>query len=141
MPERIDEMGGAGQGGISELVSGILSDPEMMSVIGRIAKELKGEERDAKADAAEEKGDGGKLSEDEPALPEVLPRADGADAAALFSRLAPLLSGAEGTMPKKSDDRACLLRALKPYLSQGRSEAIDYIIKFSSIANMLKRLS
>ena len=65
--------------------------------------------------------------------PERLPEA--------ISALAPLLSGEGVKHSKRDNDRACLLRALKPYLSPGRSEAIDYIIKFSSIADLLKNLS
>lgn len=42
----------------------------------------------------------------------------------------------------KSDDRrSCLLKAMKPYLNSHRGEAIEYIIKFSQLAEILKRMS
>ena len=39
-----------------------------------------------------------------------------------------------------SDNRTALLIALKPYLSPERGEIIDYIIKFSKLGDMLKKL-
>jgi hypothetical protein len=51
------------------------------------------------------------------------------------------MSGEKSTHSKRDHDRDCLLRALKPYLSHDRGQAIDYIIKFSSIAEVLKNLS
>ena len=64
----------------------------------------------------------------------------------LMTALTPLLSGlgvtGKGGKKKDSDDpRACLLRALKPYVNQGRREAIDYMIRLSQISDLLKHLS
>ena len=59
----------------------------------------------------------------------------------MIGAIAPLLSSELSKHPKRDDKRACLLRALKPYLSSGRSEAIDYIIRFSEISDLLKNLS
>ena len=67
----------------------------------------------------------------------------GVDPAALMTSLAPLLSGLSTKAPppdKPDDHRACLLRALKPYVSPGRREAIDYMIRFSQITDLLKRM-
>lgn len=125
------------QNAFSGMLEGILSNPEMMSLIGSIAKELK----DAAPTAADKepaptKNDMAELSSDT-----ALSSTGGnSDSAALVSRLAPLLSG-NTSLGGKEDDRACLLRALKPYLSHGRSEAIDYIIRFASIAKLLRNLS
>lgn len=111
----------AGTGdGLSSVLDGILSNPEMMAMISSMAGKLKG----SQANDAEQSA---------PDAPSALPDAVGA--------LAPLLSGEARHTSKRESDRACLLRALKPYLSPGRSEAIDYIIKFSSIADLLKNLS
>lgn len=61
-----------------------------------------------------------------------------------ISTLAPLLgsfgkNGGKFTPPPRADDpRACLLLALKPYLSAGRCEAIDTMIRFSAISELLR---
>ncbi len=63
-----------------------------------------------------------------------------------FSALAPLLSslssgGEKGGHSKgKEDHRACLLRALKPYLNPSRREAIDHMIRLSELSDLLKHL-
>ena len=114
--------------GFSSILNGILSNPEMMAMISSMAGKLKGESAPTESEAAD-------ISEVAPpaSTPERLPET--------ISALAPLLSGEGIKHSKRDNDRACLLRALKPYLSPGRSEAIDYIIKFSSIADLLKNLS
>ena len=43
--------------------------------------------------------------------------------------------------PHSSDKRACLLLAIKPYLSPARCEAIDYMIKFSRLSEIIKSLN
>ena len=119
-----------GNDGFSSLLDGILSNPEMMSMISTMAGRLKESQTSDEITAVPSaESEEPVKSESSAKLPEVV------------NALAPLLSG-EGTRQSKHDsDRACLLRALKPYLSQGRSEAIDYIIKFSSVAELLKNLS
>ena len=57
----------------------------------------------------------------------------------MLSAIAPLVNdktpGNEG-----GDHRLALLLALKPYLNHERQEIIDYIIKFSKLGDMLKKL-
>lgn len=120
MAERENTSPSSAGDGLSSILDGILSNPEMMAMISSMAGKLKGSEQND----TEEHTD---------AAPPSLPEAVGA--------LAPLLAGDAPRQSKRESDRACLLRALKPYLSSGRSEAIDYIIKFSSIADLLKNLS
>ena len=120
----------------SNAISAILSDPQMLSTITSMAQKLKGDSETidttpAKAADDEPSVAADSISEKEP--PPSLPNAIGA--------LAPLLSGGAPKHSKRDENRACLLRALKPYLSQDRSQAIDYIIRFSSIADVLKNLS
>lgn len=70
------------------------------------------------------------------ALAEVPPPAVSPEA---LATLAPLLSGLSGIGKGGSNDpRICLLRALKPYLSASRCEAIDTIIRFSAIGEALQ---
>ena len=42
--------------------------------------------------------------------------------------------------PHKGNERTELLRAMKPYLSRDRQEAIDYIIKLGRLGDILKSL-
>ena len=114
---------------LSSALGAMLSNPEMLGVISSLAKELK----DSSQPPTEPKEPEIKVSSQPPSAEN--------DMSALVGKLAPLLSGATSAGSKKEDDRACLLRALKPYLSEGRSEAIDYIIKFSVLAKALKNLS
>lgn len=124
-----------GSDGFSSVLSGILSNPEMMSMISSMAGKLKGDSAETSADEVRTAESAESATAEPPAPSETtkLPEA--------ISALAPLLSGEGAKLSKRDNDRACLLRALKPYLSPGRSEAIDYIIKFSSIAEVLKSLS
>ena len=128
MDEQSTAAQSGGSDGFSTILNGILSNPEMMAMISSMAGKLKSENAPAESEAAEASEAAAPAS-----APERLPEA--------ISALAPLLSGEGVKHSKRDNDRACLLRALKPYLSPGRSEAIDYIIKFSSIADLLKNLS
>lgn len=128
MDEQSTAAQSGGSDGFSSILNGILSNPEMMAMISSMAGKLKSENAPAESEAAEASEAAAPAS-----APERLPEA--------ISALAPLLSGEGIKHSKRDNDRACLLRALKPYLSPGRSEAIDYIIKFSSIADLLKNLS
>lgn len=62
------------------------------------------------------------------------------DAIAALTPLLGMLSG-KGGASKKDDDRACLLRALKPYVSRGRCEAIDTILQLSRLSDMLRHMN
>ena len=62
------------------------------------------------------------------------------DAIAALTPLLGMLSG-KGGATKKDDDRACLLRALKPYVSRGRCEAIDTILQLSRLSEMLRHMN
>ena len=63
----------------------------------------------------------------------------------MMKMLSPMLSGsgAKNHSPAHdpSDKRTCLLLAIKPYLSPERCEAIDYIIKFSKLSEILKTIT
>lgn len=65
-----------------------------------------------------------------------------------ISALTPILSNLSGLSgikkgappPKSNDPRVCLLLALKPYLSASRCEAIDTMIRLSTISELLRGL-
>lgn len=116
----------------SSMLSGILSNPEMMSMVSTMAEQLK----NGSAARSEEKAE-----ESPPTRAETVSAPAGKDLSSAISALAPLISGGFGASSKADNDRACLLRALKPYLSEGRCEAIEYIIKFSKITDVIKNLS
>ncbi len=117
----------------SNALNSILSNPEMLSMISSMAEKLKSDSHPSEpqvkpSESPESVAEPTSAAPSQPSLPSIL------------GTLAPLLS-ADGAKPSKRDnDRACLLRALKPYMSHDRSQAIDYIIKFSSLAEVLKNL-
>lgn len=55
---------------------------------------------------------------------------------ALMSTLGPLLGKTDG----KKDDKTALLLALKPYMSPERCDAIDKLIMFGRISEVMKQL-
>lgn len=73
------------------------------------------------------------------AAPSPAPAGDLGDAVAALAPLLGALSGKGG--PKGDDPRTCLLRALKPYVSRGRAEAIDTMIQLSRVSEVFKKLS
>ena len=120
-----------GEGDFSAVLGSILANPEMMSTIKNLAEQLKTDSLPAEETAAPERS-----SAEETAVPVQAPKMPDA-----ISALAPLLSADFSKLSRGDDNRACLLRALKPYLSEGRCEAIEYIIKFSALSEVLKKLS
>ena len=67
------------------------------------------------------------------------------DTGELISALSPMLSllSPQPSHPQRSsedgDRRSALLVALRPYLSESRREAIDYIIKISQVTDLIKK--
>ena len=120
----------------SAALDGILSDPEMMSMISSMAEKLKGgssppEETPSSASQQPSSGEASEAS-----LTAALP--DLGNLGGAISALAPLLSGGLLASTAQDDKRACLLRALKPYLSKNRCDAIDQIIMLSRLSGLLK---
>ena len=61
----------------------------------------------------------------------------------ILAAVAPLISafsGKDDILKNAHDPRSCLLRALKPYMNPHRQEAIDMMIRFSSISEMIKKI-
>lgn len=121
----------------STALNGILSNPEMMSMISSMASKLKGDlpppaEEAAAPPTRDTQADSNDIPS--PALPAM------SELTGAVSALAPLLSG--GLFKGGADDeRACLLRALKPYLSKNRCDAIDHIITLSKLSYLFKNRS
>lgn len=51
----------------------------------------------------------------------------------------PLLPPCEPPHPKPTDDRACLLNALRPYLSPARCETIDSLLRILELMELLRK--
>ena len=118
-----------GEGDFSAVLGNILSNPEMMSTIKNLAEQLKGDSQVTETATPAE----------ESAITANTAHAQTPNHA--MAALAPLLSADFSKLSRGDDRRSCLLRALKPYLSEGRCEAIEYIIKFSALSGILKNLS
>ena len=119
--------------GFSKAFGEILSNPEMMSAISSMAQKFKsGNNQTANEEstvASAEENAKGKEEKDKEAsaLIEKFPE--------ILGMLSSKSSGAE------KNRRSDLLCALKPYLSQSRSEAIDQIIRLSELSSVFKSLS
>ena len=130
------------------MLSGLLSNPEVMSkvsgVLSSLSKPDEKEEAAAAQSAAPPEGEelASKLSsvmenkELMSALPDVI------------AAMGPLLSGGRGgerggAVGKRSecDKRTALLLALKPYMSPRRCEAIDYIIRLNKLGDVIKTIT
>lgn len=126
--------GGRGEEGFSKAFSEILSNPEMMSAISSLAKKFKASDTQEITPSAadtekeeEKKEEKAEESKETSALVERLPE--------ILGMLSSKNSGIE------KNRRSELLCALKPYLSQSRTDAIDRIIKLSELSSVFKNLS
>ena len=122
-------MSGEGNGGL-----------DLSSVIGKLTENPDAlRSAIATVSAAMEKGDGGGDSADTSAKPPSIDPDTGA-------KLLPVLSTLGGSgVPKashnpKSNPRCELLRALKPFLSPSRCEAVDYLIKLDGLGGLFNGL-
>lgn len=115
---------------LSSALNQIFSNPQMLSAISSMAQSLKSNNSVAppvEASATEKEKNEPPPSQSASAIPEKLPE--------LLNMLSQNSSGI------KQSHRSELLCALKPYLSQSRSDAIDKIIRFSELSSVFKALS
>lgn len=115
---------------LSSALNQIFSNPQMLSAISSMAQSLKSNNSVAppvEASATEKEKSEPPPSQSASAIPEKLPE--------LLNMLSHNSSGI------KQSHRSELLCALKPYLSQSRSDAIDKIIRFSELSSVFKALS
>ena len=112
---------------LTSALSEIFSNPQMLSTISSMAQSLKNKDMASPSEKEEKKAvdsDTATSSEISQRLPE------------LFNMLSP-----QGSSGVSQNRRSELLCALKPYLSQSRSDAIDKIIRFSELSSVFKNLS
>ena len=110
---------------LSSALNEIFSNPQMLSAISSMAQSLKSKES-ASSDTQNEN------SSETPR--EVSPTANDK-----LPELLNMLSSNSSSV--RQSNRSELLCALKPYLSQSRSDAIDKIIRFSELSSVLKNFS
>ena len=113
----------------SEMLGKVLSNPE---ILGAVASAMSGGEVDKPreeppTDTFEAVSEEGSFPDN---ITEKLPD--------IIGVLGPVLSGKGEARVRSDDKRCCLLRAIKPYVSNSRQEAIEYMIKFSLLAELLR---
>ena len=118
----------------SSALNGILSNPEMMSMISSMADKLKSSSASASSEQSASNDNSERQSNptDQKSIPAMN------DLSGAVGALAPLLSGSAIKGSANDDNRACLLRALKPYLSKSRCDVIDQIITVSKLSYLFK---
>ena len=120
-----------------------MAHPELISMVASALGAPNGKAPVAKVPAEETETEGDTASVPVPSDGDAL--SDKRAPTELMATLAPLLSGLtggrDGRRGEPDDPRSCLLRALKPYVSRGRQEAIDSMIRISQISDLLKHLS
>ena len=130
--------GGTVPPNFSEMLDKVLSNPEIISTVaaalskGGEEPEKEKENTVVKGETAENEGTSADVSAMMEKLPEVM------------KLVGPMMSKGTGSgrppLTKTSDKRACLLSAIKPYMNPHRCEAIDYIIKFSELSELIKKI-
>ena len=124
---------------LSRAIEGILAHPELISTVAAaLGKSVPAVSPPKEGDVPPATATPAVAAEPSVALPkEISPE--------VIATIAPLLSGlsgfggAKGSPPSKKDDpRACLLVALKPYLSAGRCQAIDDMLRLATLSEVLR---
>ena len=148
-----DEVNTDGGGLDLSMLSGLLSNPEVMSKVSGVLSSLSAPEKKAEEPAApttapsssEPEGDdlASKLSSvmENKELMSKLPE--------VMAAMGPLLSGGKGGgggkgsggKKQECDKRTALLLALKPYMSSRRCEAIDYFIRINKLGDVIKTIT
>ena len=117
----------------STMLDKVLANPQILTAVASALSQSNSEAPMEKKSDAVEVEDSAVKSASAPeidAMAQKLPQ--------MMKAMAPLLSSSGGTL--KNDKRACLLNAIKPYLNPARCEAIDYIIRFSQLSEVLKAM-
>ncbi len=110
--------------GFSEALSKLMANPQVLgAVASALGKEPPGEATSAPPPT------------EEVPVPSPLPSTDA------IATLAPLLAGLSGSGKPPDNDRTRLLCALKPYVNPKRKDAIDTLLRFSGMTELLGHLN
>lgn len=131
------------QNALPDLLGKLMSDPGLMQRMGEIVKTASdshmqaGEDTSAKLGTSAPPLDGLSALLSNPALLEKLP--------SMLATVGPLLAGASSPIERREEkssasQRDALLLALKPFLSQGRREAVDSILRLARLGEVLQQL-
>ena len=123
---------------LSEAIEKLMANPEIISMvasaIGNSPHTAQSEDPQSEENSKEESA-------------AVMAAPSSPDLGNILSTLSPLISGfgkKGNNNPHDNSDsirnREALLCALRPYISQGRREAIDYILQLSRISELLKQV-
>ena len=121
--------------------SALLSDPAILSRLSGVMDMLKkGEaQQSSNEDSVSVPTSSNEVTASEissilssPAVAEKLPD--------VLAALTPMLGNGIGAKKATSDKKTALLKALRPYLSEGRCEAIDYITRIEKLGDVVKNL-
>ena len=128
----------------SAMLNKVLANPQILSTVASALSGTAGDGTETgtvtQRSEPEEKKD--KNPSDEPSpSPDVAAMAQ--KLPEIINMLGPVMTpkGAYKQQSYQNDKRACLLNAMKPYMNPQRCEAIDYIIKFSQISEILKNIT
>ena len=116
---------------IADAINHLMANPELIGMIGRAMAS-------AKADTP--RADAGAPPEAAPAEAERSEASPVASMSSMISNLAPMLSNLSRGASEEAENRSALLRALKPYLSKERCEAIEQMITVSRISEIIRGL-
>ena len=127
--------GGAVPPNFSEMLDKVLAHPEIISSVA--AALSKGGEQTAETEKKEETADTVKNAPSSPDIAAMMQKIPD-----VMKLVGPMMSkgGGEIGASKANDKRTCLLNAIKPYLNPHRCEAIDYIIRFSELSELIKNI-
>ena len=131
MSENLENVGGPssflGSPQFSEMLGKVLSNSELMGALRSAVSSPTRDEAEPVVEASTE------AKEDLSAADDMMKRLP-----EIMSVLGPVMAGKGGNV-RADDKRSCLLRAIKPYVNDSRKEAIEYMIKFSAITEVLKK--
>ena len=116
---------GKGMPNLSDAIDQIMAHPEWITMVASALGRSPTEKEESKGSEAEA----------------VSVPSDSTDAMASLTPMLSKLSKIKEPDLKGKSTRGDLLCALKPYLSPGRQEAIDYMIRISQISDLLKHLT
>ena len=131
--------------GISNAINKLLENPELISMVasalGKSAPLGVGATGDGQGEKITSTADDAKESETAVSSSASVPSINADAVAALMPMLSGLgkISGSDGKAGAKFRHEE-LLCALKPYLSNSRCEAIDYILRISRMSGIINRL-
>lgn len=122
-------------------LAALLSNKELLSRLSGVVETLKTENQTPpQAEPAESPAEVAASTHPEDALSSVLSNPElMAKLPDIMAALTPVLKG-QSAKKAPCDKRTALLLALRPYLSAGRCEAIDYITRIGKLGDVIKTI-